>query len=248
MNKNILGATMLSLATFVANNCSAIDLDNVNQDIEVFKTTQNDLKILKYSRISDNDLLNIWTSNDFKQKAIDNPKILSTFQNETVEIKIHEFKKDNVLSFVIPYFETDNLSVDEVEKLLIKELSQATSRQLPLDILARALTDIKFKEKVIKEPKTIFVDMGDMDEESDYDIKIYQDTKEVKNVILPSSPINNDQLDMYKSKVAYFWRHQPCYDSPFDAYSDPYCISVDTKYEPYDTTIRIECTSKPTCM
>ena len=244
MNKNILGATMLSLATFVANNCSAIDLNNANQDIEVFKTTQNDLKILKYSRISDNDLLNIWTSNDFKQKAIDNPKILSTFQNEAVEIKIHEFKKDNVLSFVIPYFETDNLSIDEVEKLLIKELSQTTSRQLPLDILARALTDIKFKEKVIKEPKTIFVDMGDIGEDSDYDIKIYQDTKEVRNVILPNSPINNDQLDMYKSKVAYFWRHQPCYDSPFDIQSDPYCMPIK---EQYDTKSHIACTSLPTC-
>ena len=157
-----------------------------------------------------------------------------------------------IISPITPEYDTISLiiiAVAVVVKLFLGIYTQkmgvkANSRQLPLDILARALTDIKFKEKVIKEPKTIFVDMGDMDEESDYDIKIYQDTKEVKNVILPNSPINNDQLDMYKSKVAYFWRHQPCYDSPFDIQSDPYCMPIK---EQYDTRSYIACSSLPTC-
>ena len=163
--------------------------------------------------------------------------------NDGVSVVYHKHIDKNVKRFSLPYIEDTTLAKWQIKEMLINEMPFVISQQLPIEIIARALTDNDFKNELIKDPTKILTDFGyDLD---GYKYEVYVDTKDIKHFIAPNSPINNSEVATITEYIKKFYKkvmYNSCND-PGSALSTP----EDAYCKPYDTRTRIECTSLPTC-
>lgn len=123
------------------------------------------------------------------------------------------------------------MSNNELLKTLKQEIEKISFEQLPIPILARAMLDKVFKDRLIKYPNQTLKDFGY--DYGDTDIYILKDTANLKHVIIPNSPLDNNQFLHYKKSEKYFNKH-----------SDNAC---DKKCHITSYTF-VECASLPTCV
>ncbi|WP_169974673.1 MULTISPECIES: hypothetical protein [unclassified Campylobacter] len=112
--------------------------------------------------------------------------------------------------------------------------------------MLKVLTDIEFKRDFISDPTKTLSDFG-YDLKGDYKINIYEDTATTKHLIMPNSPINLAQKSKIDSEIEYFLKDKSSLLSENQNKKVIYSFICNNCHEPFDTKIRIECTSLPTC-
>lgn len=163
--------------------------------------------ILKYNVLPAKALLKAWTDTSYRDMVLEKPNtaLKKYIINENIELISHSYIRDGEMkNFAIPYYENINaLSSQTLKEKLKKERdNNKITYILPIDILAEAMMDAKFRKELINNPDKVLRDRGyDL---GDYKYIVHEDTKIRKNIIVPNSPINMKQADYYKGQTQYF--------------------------------------------
>lgn len=250
MNKIQQISLMLPLA-FLNEACAITDIDNNKiysaPDNSLFSGQLDNFDIFKYLKISDDKLIAIWTDAIYRDTVLNDPKILFPNTNDKIILKAYELISNGEKNLVIPFIENiELLSKYDINKILNKEINNLVSEQLPIPIILKALTDKDFMTNLIDQPNKILEDFGYSNHDK-LKINILVDTKDIRHIILPNSPLNINQLTYYKNNSRYLFKTDVVNedDEPVIGHQDS--DEPDCRKCHVDTTVFIECTSLPTC-
>lgn len=236
---------LIPLFTFIMTGCNE---DSANKESNFFqprlvydKLYQESLSgksiILKYNTLPNDELIKVFTDKEYEKKIINEPNLTleKYIIDENIELIAHPHIDNNQIAhFAIPYIDISDLNKEDLYRKLRQDYKDIkVGYILPYNILSNAILDVRFRERLLKEPRKILQDFG-------YDLKyreiiIHVDTKNKKNIIIPKSPINSLEINEYKKGTQYLQQR----------YGVGSCSNC---HRPYDTKSRIECTSLPTCL
>ncbi|CZE49818.1 hypothetical protein [Campylobacter geochelonis] len=162
-----------------------------------YSSSQDMLDIFKYSKIPDYELLRIWTSPIYRQSVLDNPYMLFPEDAKHKFFQAYNLKDEDSLNFSIPFLSNRIINNESLKKQ-ISNLSKIDklSNILPLSILTKALSDDGFKSDLIKNPNKILADFGY--DTKGFKVNIFKDTDRLKNIIIPPSGLNEQELAYYE--------------------------------------------------
>ena len=126
----------------------------------------------------------IWADEDFKNRFIAYPKAVLAEVGaqvpDSVKVEVHE-SSPSLRNYVL------------LKKAQLEGANLAGEDPIVNQVLKKALDDDAFKAKLLENPKAAIKEVASIDLPEDLTICVYEDTSNVKHLVIPVNP-NNEEL------------------------------------------------------
>ncbi|MBD1825743.1 NHLP leader peptide family natural product precursor [Cyanobacteria bacterium FACHB-DQ100] len=135
----------------------------------------------------------VWSDEALKNRLLSDPKpVLSEFGldiSDQVDVKVHE-NTANCLNFILP------------EQAIFEGADPEALDPVAGKVMKRAWADSEFKTQLLAAPKAAIQDATGVTLPEEMTVNVYENTPEVRHMILPANPNDSELSDMDLEGVA----------------------------------------------